>query len=136
MSMSSKRNSAVTGNPDGENRAVVIPTESKGRGKRYTTAQKSEVLAYVKEVNADMGRGGAAAASRKFGISQITIGQWILKNSAPVQKTNSDNSGPKPSNTGFAAKLRRLADIHDLISEKKAELVSLEKEYARLKKAL
>lgn len=134
--MSSKRNSAVTGNPDGENRAVVIPTESKGRGKRYTTAQKSEVLAYVKEVNADMGRGGAAAASRKFGISQITIGQWILKNSAPVQKTNSDNSGPKSSNTGFAAKLRRLADIHDLISEKKAELVSLEKEYARLKKAL
>ena len=116
--------------------------KSQGRGKRYTPAQKAKILAYVNEVNAKKGRGGAAAASRKFGISQITIGQWIKKSGspAPVKKHAVAKRGRKPAagktGTGFASTLRRLADVHELIAQKKSELASLEKEYSQLKKSL
>ena len=120
----------------------------KGRGVRYTPAQKAKILAYVNEVNAKKGRGGAAAASRKFGISQITIGQWIKKSAAPATKTSGAKRGPKPGSkrgrkpaatkagSGFAATLRRLADVHEAIAQKKAELAELEEEYKSLKKSL
>ncbi len=126
--------------------ATSRKAKSKGRGKRYTPAQKAKILAYVNEVNSKKGRGGAAAASRKFGISQITIGQWIKKSGMPAitKKKTTAKRGPKPGakrgansgGAGFAAKLRRLADVHDLIAKKKSELASLEKEYAKLKNSL
>ena len=135
----------VAKNTPAKSKAAKAPkVKSKGRGQRYTPAQKAKVLDYVNEVNAKKGRGGAAAASRKFGISQITIGQWIKKDGKPaaaskVKKTKRA-AGRKPAaskgGTGFAAKLRRLADVHEAINAKKAELASLEKEYAQLKKSL
>lgn len=118
------------------------------RGKRYTPAEKAKVLAYVNEVNTAKGRGGAAAAHRKFGISQITIGQWVKKSGSAAPAKKKAAAGRKVSakggrkatasagGAGFAAKLRRLADVHESISRKKAELASLEKEYAKLKKGL
>ena len=117
-------------------------TASKGRGKRYTPAQKAKVLAYVDEVNAKQGRGGAAAASRKFGISQITIGQWAKKSgskSAAKPVAKKAKRGRKPAankGAGFSAKLRRLADVHEGIIKAKADLASLEAEYTKLKKSL
>ncbi|BDS08434.1 hypothetical protein NT6N_34740 [Oceaniferula spumae] len=115
--------------------------KGKGRGTRYTPAQKAEVLNYVDEVNAKKGRGGAAAASRKFKISQITIGQWVKKAGAPVtaKKTKAKTStkgAAKSAGKGFAAKLRRLADVHEAIGKKEAELSALQQEYDTLKKSL
>ncbi|MFK7911493.1 MAG: hypothetical protein AB8F34_12975 [Akkermansiaceae bacterium] len=122
--------------------------KSKGRGKRYTPEQKAKVLGYVDEVNAKKGRGGAAAASRKFGISQITIGQWVKKSGSAAPAKKGAKPGPKPGakrgrkpaaakgGSSFAATLRRLADVHESIAAKKAELSSLEQEYAKLKKGL
>ena len=51
------------------------------KGKRYTDAEKQEVVSFAQKVNADNGRGGQAAAARKFGISVITVSTW-LKSSA------------------------------------------------------
>lgn len=118
--------------------------KSGSRGKRYTPAQKAEVLSYVTEVNATKGRGGAAAASRKFKISQITIGQWVKKDGKPAAAKGATRGRPKGSGKvvaqgtgkGFADKLRRLADVHEAISQTEAQLASLQKEYASLKKGL
>lgn len=112
-----------------------------GRGTRYTPEQKAEVLSFVDSVNAKKGRGGAAAASRKFKISQITIGQWVKKSGAPTKAKKSAAKGatrgrPKSAGKGFAAKLRRLADVHEAIGKAEAQLSSLKKEYASLKKGL
>lgn len=110
------------------------------RGTRYTPKQKAAVISYVEEVNAKKGRGGAAAASRKFKISQITIGQWIKKSgsSASVKKSVAKGAtrGRPKSGAGFASKLRRLADLHEVIVKTEAELKSFQNEYAALKKSL
>ena len=120
---------------------AAAPSKGPGRGTRYTPAQKAKVLNFVDSVNAKKGRGGAAAASRKFKISQITIGQWVKKAGAPAgaKKATSKAStkgAAKSSGNGFAAKLRRLADVHEAIGKKEAELNALQQEYASLKKAL
>lgn len=112
-----------------------------GRGTRYTPAEKAKVLNYVDSVNAKKGRGGAAAASRKFKISQITIGQWVKKAGAltGAKKSTakaSTKSAAKSAGKGFAAQLRRLADVHEAIGKKEAELQALQQEYAALKKGL
>ena len=46
---------------------------------RYTAAKKKQVLAYVKEVNKKKGKGGIAAAVRRFKVSAITINRWKRK---------------------------------------------------------
>ena len=134
--------SAVTRkSPKAKTPKKATGVKSKGRGQRYTAEQKNAVLNYVAEVNAKKGRGGAAAASRKFKISQITIGQWVKKSGAP---TATNKPGPKKAGRGrpksvgnnFSAQLRRLADVHEAITQCEAELSSLRKEYDTLKKAL
>lgn len=49
------------------------------KGKRYTEQEKSEILAFVAEVNKKNKRGGQKAASEKFGISPLTISSWLKK---------------------------------------------------------
>ena len=104
------------------------------RGNRYTPQQKAEILAYVDAVNASKGRGGAAAASRKFKISQITIGQWIKKSGK--QSVSKGNKQPAISSADFAKKLNRLATVHEAMAKKESELEVLKSEYAALKKSL
>ena len=101
----------------------------KSKGKRYTDKEKAQVLSFVERTNAERGRGGITAASKKFGITPLTISDWIKKTGVPMAR------GPRNS-ADFAANLRRLADIHESISKKEDELVKLQREYAALKKKL
>lgn len=43
-----------------------------GKGKRYTEAEKADILQFVES----HGRGGGTAAAKKFGVSQLTISSW------------------------------------------------------------
>lgn len=45
------------------------------KGKRYSDAEKAEILQFVES----QGRGGGAAAAKKFGVSQLTISSWKKK---------------------------------------------------------
>ena len=52
----------------------MAKTRKKGNtGKRYSTEQKREILAFV---NAQ-GRGGISAAGKKFGVSYIALRRWM-----------------------------------------------------------
>lgn len=42
------------------------------KGKRYSDAEKAEILSFI----AQQGRGGAAKAAKKFGISPLTLTNW------------------------------------------------------------
>ena len=101
----------------------------KSKGKRYTDKEKAQVLAFVEKTNAEKGRGGITAASTKFGITPLTISNWMRKSG--VASTRGAHS-----NVNFAANLRRLADLHESISKKEAELLKLQREYAALKRKL
>ena len=46
---------------------------------RYSSAKKQQVAAFVKQVNKKKGKGGIAAAVRKYRISALTITRWLKK---------------------------------------------------------
>jgi hypothetical protein len=101
----------------------------KSKGTRYADKEKARVLAFVEKTNAENGRGGITAASKKFGITPLTISNWMKRSGVPSVR------GAR-SNVHFASNLRRLADIHASISKKEAELLKLQREYSELKKKL
>lgn len=64
-----------------------MASKKSSKGKRYTDTEKQKIIDFVTAHNSAKGRGGAAAASRKFKVSQLTIGNWLKKSGAkPVAK--------------------------------------------------
>ncbi len=100
--------------------------KSKGRGKRYSTVEKAEILIFVDKHNAEKGRGGAAAASRKFKVSQLTIGNWLREAGSPSPRR-------KKQASDITKVLKRLGEIHKKMAKVEEELDGLRKEYAALK---
>ncbi len=45
-------------------------------GNRYTSAEKLRILTFIEAHDAKKGRGGMAAAVRKFEIPQLTAYRW------------------------------------------------------------
>lgn len=113
----------------------MAKTKKTTKGKRYSTAEKQEVLDYVASVDSDKGRGGVAAAARKFGITPLTITAW-------KKRFGTDASSPSPAVSKGASRgataqsrtLHRLAAILDELESHKTKIATLEKEYAKLKK--
>jgi len=100
------------------------------KGKRYTSAEKAEVLKWVNDYNVKHGRGGVANASKHFGITQLTIHNWVRQGGA-VMGTRALKVSPNHSGI-----LRDLADLLDQIAERETELQKLRKEYNDLQKQL
>jgi len=110
-------------------KAKVAAPKAQNRGKRYSNNEKAEILTFVDKHNAEKGRGGAAAASRKYKVSQLTIGNWLKEAGSP--------SPSRKTKTGDISKtLKRLGDIHKKMAKVEGELSSLRKEYAALKAQL
>lgn len=108
------------------------------RGKRYSAAEKQEITDFANSINAEKGRGGVAQASRKFGVSQLTIANWLKKEGSPTTGAGKSGKGAavKAGKGGFGGQLRRLADLHDEIAATEKKLAELQKEFAKLKKKL
>lgn len=104
------------------------------KGKRYSDAEKQEVLDYVASVDAEKGRGGVAAAQRKFGITTLTITNWKKKADGGSSAKVTRSSGATRGATAQSRVLHRLAEILDEVATKNAEIDALNKEYAKLKK--
>lgn len=101
------------------------------KGKRYTAAEKAEVLNWVNDYNAKHGRGGVANASKEFEITQLTIHNWVRQGGAAMR--SGANLRVVANHSGI---LRELADLLDQISERESELSSLRGEYDALRKKL
>lgn len=102
------------------------------KGKRYTAAEKAEVLNWVNDYNVTHGRGGVANASKNFEITQLTIHNWVRQGGAAMS-SGGGMRGVPPNHSGV---LRQLADLLDQISERETELNKLRKEYDALRKKL
>ena len=108
---------------------IAKTAKPQGRGKRYSNNEKAEILIFVDKHNAQKGRGGAAAGSRKYKVSQLTIGNWLKEAGSP--------SPSRKTKTGDISKvLKRLGDIHKKMAKVEEELGTLRKEYASLKSLL
>ena len=100
------------------------------KGKRYTSAEKAEVLKWVNDYNAKHGRGGVANASKHFGITQLTIHNWVRQGGGAV------GGRSIKINSNQADTLRNLADLLDQIAERETELQGLRKKYSELQREL
>lgn len=107
---------------------VAEPLKSSARGTRYTSKQKANILLFVDKHNAKNGRGGAATAARKFGITQLTISKWMKETGAPAPK--------RKTSADFEKTIKRLADIYKDMATMQDKLDSLRKEYVELKAVL
>ncbi len=108
---------------------MIKKTQESARGKRYSSTERVKILTFVDKHNARNGRGGAAAASRKYDISQLTIGNWLRAAGSPSPKR-------KKSNVDIDKTLIRLSELHKLMANTEEALDKQRTEYAELKMAL
>jgi len=108
------------------------------KGKRYTPEEKQKVVEFVTQANQEKGRGGVAAAVKKFGISALTISAWIKGGAAgaegaakPGRKGNSE-----VGSSARAKLLGQLATLDKDIATRRKELNVLEAKFQRLKEQL
>jgi transposase-like protein len=101
------------------------------KGRRYTNKEKSEIIAFVDKVNADKGRGGQSAASKKYKISPLTISSWIRSGiGGGAVPTGAAVAGP------IGKKLSKLQALHDQIARAEKDLAKLKVQFNSLKSAL
>lgn len=87
------------------------------RGKRYTAEEKEKVVTFVQDYNAENGRGGQSSAAAKFGISQLTISNWL-------------------KNAGVSAKMPKGLGAKGSMQNKLATMLALGQEIAQLERDL
>lgn len=113
------------------------PAKKKVKGIRYTASQKAAIVKFVIDNNSSTGRGGVAAATRKFNVSPITINNWLKKAGAPAtpkkgKASKASKATKKPTKVGLpsvTATLNKMAKIS-------AKIEKLETEFNKLKSSL
>lgn len=101
------------------------------RGKRYSPEEKSNVVAYVQDYNIANGRGGQSSAASKFGISQLTISNWLK--SAGVSAKMPKGAGAKGS---VQNKLATMLTLGNEIAQLEHDLSSKRAKFEALKASL
>jgi hypothetical protein len=129
-----------------------MASNKSNKGKRYTDKEKQKIIDFVNAHNAEKGRGGAATASRKFKVSQLTVGNWIKKaGDQPVAKRKTakrKTAKRKTAKRGYrvarkasaptsrSKKLAALNKVDRQIVAKRKELAALEAKFDGLIKSL
>lgn len=110
--------------------------------KRYDQKTKDEVVAFISEFNDENGRGGQAAAAKKYNLNPITIKSWLQKAGVKTPgKTGKKIKGGTKSRTNGAIKASRSASgsgagALERMIQIRNEISDLEKEYDSLKAQL
>jgi transposase-like protein len=102
------------------------------KGKRYTAEEKQQIVDFVNQHNAANGRGGATAASKKFGASQLSIAAWVKAGPASGKPAKSGRAGSIVSGKRSSV-LAELAKLDGVIAAKRKELDELEARFQQLK---
>ena len=112
---------------------------SKGVGKRYSTAEKQEVVDFVNAYNSSNGRGGQSAAARKYNISILTVSAWLKKSGVKAVKGLKGVKAAKVSlaaPSGLASKVAKLLEMSDRVRKAEVELDKLRAGYESLKASI
>lgn len=104
-----------------------MATKKSSKGKRYSANEKAKIVAFVQEVNAEKGRGGVTAATKKFGVSALTISSWVKGGTVEMGNATGTRNG------GSNKILIQLTELDRKIAEKRKELAALEQKFEILK---
>lgn len=117
--------------------------KSASKGKRYTDAEKREIVSFVEKVNSEKGRGGQSAAAKKYGISQLTIASWLKSGlsgsaSAPASSPASGGATSKAAaaRSGISSKLSTLLALGNEIEKAEKELAKMKAKFNSIKASL
>ena len=115
--------------------------KSSSKGKRYTDAEKKEIVSFVEKVNAEKGRGGQSAAAKKFGISQLTISSWLRAGVGGSSSSSSSSStvsvsAKSSARGGMNSKLATLLSLGNEIERAEKELTKLKAKFNSIKASL
>ena len=131
-----------------------MATKKSKKGKRYTDAEKQKIVDFVNSYNEANGRGGASNASKKFGVSQLTVGAWLKKGTTTTTKAKTKTAkkaakgarrGRPPgrkakasvgASSGRTKLLAALGKVDGQIAAKRKELNALEAQFEQLKASL
>lgn len=109
-----------------------MASKKASKGKRYTAEEKQQIVDFVNKHNAASGRGGATAASKKFGVSQLTVASWLKISGA--DKVGNGRKGGKSAAAGKrSGVLAELSKLDGVIAAKRKELDALEARFQKLK---
>ena len=111
--------------------------------KRYSQKQKDDVVAFIQKFNEENGRGGQAAAAKKWKLNPITVKSWMEKAgvASPGKSAKKKSKGKKTTTIrrttraakstggGVAGTLKRMMQIQE-------EIAALQGEYDKLKSSL
>ena len=110
---------------------------------RYDQKKKDAVVAFIQQHNEKKGRGGQSAASKKFGISPITIRSWMEKAGVTPPGKRAKKKGRKAVASGAGSKKAtssvRGGDISAALLRMAAiqsEIENLQSEYASLREKI
>jgi transposase-like protein len=116
------------------------------KGKRYSSEEKQEIVDFVNSFNAENGRGGQSAASKKFGISQLTVASWLKgAGSAPAApakrgpkagKAAAKSAAASTKSGGINGKLSALLALGNEIEKTEKSLAQLKAKFASIKASL
>lgn len=95
---------------------------STGKAIRYSAAKKREVIDFVNDYNKKNGRGGQAAASRKYKVGSLSIAKWTNVEN-PTSKTQAKK--PAVASKSLESVLTRMTEIHDQTEKLAAEMRDL-----------
>lgn len=115
------------------------------KGKRYSDAEKSEIVEFIKAHDAQNGRGGKSAAVKNFGVSQISLSSWMKasggKPSRGGKTSATKGKGSKVAvlalaGNGNLRKLKELTDLAGKIDKAESDLAQLRKRFDAIKGTL
>ena len=111
-----------------QNVSICLWLKRKKQRNDIVRQRKEKILAYVDEVNGSNGRGGPAAAKKKFGVSPITLTAWQKKRGTVKTAGRKTQKAKNP--------LKRMGEILDEIDAAEKTIKALQKEYTQLKKKI
>jgi hypothetical protein len=115
---------------------MASPKTGKGASKspslKYSPEQRAEIVQFVHDYNAKNVRGGQAAASKKYGISVLSISKWLTPSGKPAKRNATGGTKRPPAATksvrvseSIDDTLRRMLDVQTKLDRLKAEYVEL-----------
>lgn len=121
------------GGPSLDSGSMSTNNKKATKGKRYSNEEKNEILNFVHQYNNDNGRGGQSAASKKFGISQLTIASWLKSGPEVAGKRGRGVAAVKVKGGSYSAKLSSLAALAAQIDKAESDLAKLKSKFQTLK---
>ncbi len=111
---------------------------------RYDQKTKDEVVAFIEQYNEDNGRGGQAAAAKKYKLNPITVKSWLEKAGVKTpgksgKKRKGGKRGPKKGSKqtvvsqASSSASNSITDNLKRMSEIQKEISKLSSEYEKLK---